>query len=535
MMDILTILRTTYAEAAALSLLHFIWEGAIIAAAAAWTLHAFNKSSARTGYSLACVFLVAMAASPVATYLILTSGSTPAAPATAKSVIAPFAATSLESFTVQQRTWLQAVLACWLAGVVVFALRAAGGWLLALKELSRDRKTPTGHVLDLVSDLSARIGIRRAVRIFESTRAAVPVVFGAMRPVILLPASAVTGLPPAQLEGIIAHELAHVARHDFLVNCLQIAVEVLLFFHPAVWWLSRRIRQEREMCCDAIAANICGDRVLYSRALLALEEGRQEFALAATGGDLKARIEHLLGTPAKRDRVSASPLLVLALLLVVSTAYTVVRGQSSDTPYDSWIKQDVVYIISEEERQAWDRLRTDEERQQFITQFWATRDPVSATRENEFKDEHYRRIGYTNGRFGDTRPGWATARGRIYIVKGPPDEIESHPREYREEWRYLDGSHFTFAGASYELISQRAADWGPGQRLIERIGTERLPEPQRTQLRNRLAEFVGQPMSNELMGRIRRAAREVDPTLTFHWHLDPTTKHASLDLSYNKL
>ena len=77
----------------------------------------------------------------------------------------------------------------------------------------------------------------------------------------------------------------HTSRGMTLVNCLQSVVEVLLFYHPAVWWLSRKVRQEREICCDATAAEMCGDRILYSRALLSLEESRQEFALAATGGD----------------------------------------------------------------------------------------------------------------------------------------------------------------------------------------------------------------------------------------------------------
>src|SRR5215471_7340926 len=97
-----------------------------------------------------------------------------------------------------------------------------------------------------------------------------------------------------------------------------------------------------------------------------------------------------------------------------------------ETPYKKWLTEDVVYIITDEERQAWKRLATDEEREQFIEQFWLRRDPTPDTEENEFKEEHYRRIAYANQHYASGIPGWKTDRGRIYIVYGPPDEIEDH-------------------------------------------------------------------------------------------------------------
>src|SRR5580658_8359743 len=97
-----------------------------------------------------------------------------------------------------------------------------------------------------------------------------------------------------------------------------------------------------------------------------------------------------------------------------------------ETPYRKWLNEDVVYIITDEERQAWKRLATDEEREQFIEQFWLRRDPTPDTAENEFKEEHYRRIAYANERYASGIPGWKSDRGRIYITYGPPDEIEDH-------------------------------------------------------------------------------------------------------------
>jgi GWxTD domain-containing protein len=103
-------------------------------------------------------------------------------------------------------------------------------------------------------------------------------------------------------------------------------------------------------------------------------------------------------------------------------------GKKLDTPWQRWLNEDVVYIISKEERVAFERLKTDEERQKFVEQFWEQRDPTPGTPENEFKEEHYRRIAYANGHYAyGQAPGWKSGRGRTYILHGPPDEIESHP------------------------------------------------------------------------------------------------------------
>ena len=98
-----------------------------------------------------------------------------------------------------------------------------------------------------------------------------------------------------------------------------------------------------------------------------------------------------------------------------------------ESPYKKWLQEDVAYIITDEERTAFKRLNTDEEKEQFIEQFWLRRDPTPDTVENEFKEEHYRRIAYSNDHYASGIPGWKTDRGRIYIMYGPPDEIESHP------------------------------------------------------------------------------------------------------------
>ena len=133
----------------------------------------------------------------------------------------------------------------------------------------------------------------------------VPTVIGWLRPVVLVPGSALAGMAPYQLEAILAHELAHIRRHDYLVNLLQTLVETLLFYHPAVWWLSHRIRIERENCCDDLAVSLCGDPYAYAKALADLEELRADsghLALAATGGSLIHRVRRLIATPSHAGR-----------------------------------------------------------------------------------------------------------------------------------------------------------------------------------------------------------------------------------------
>ena len=164
------------------------------------------------------------------------------------------------------------MVAAWLLGVCVFSLRLVLGWV-AIERLKRVEVRPVGGDLCRRDRRpgAARLGISRPVRLLESALAEVPAVIGCLKPIILLPVQACTGLPAEQLEAILAHELAHIKRCDYAVNCVQVVVETLLFYHPAVWWMSRAIRRERERCCDDVAVSLCGDRFVYVKALTAME------------------------------------------------------------------------------------------------------------------------------------------------------------------------------------------------------------------------------------------------------------------------
>jgi len=219
------------------------------------------------------------------------------------SQAAPLAGTPAAQVTVRIRAALEPtlpwVVLVWFGGVVALSLRLASGWLVT-RQLGR---VGTSSVPDAcraaVARLATRLRISRPVRVLESAVVQVPAVIGWLRPVILLPASALTGLTPLQLDALLAHELAHVRRYDYLVNLIQSVIETLLFYHPAVWWVSQQVREEREHCCDDLAVAVCGDAHFYATALLGMERLRvtpPAFALAAVGrkGSLMGRIRRLV-------------------------------------------------------------------------------------------------------------------------------------------------------------------------------------------------------------------------------------------------
>ena len=145
-------------------------------------------------------------------------------------------------------------------------------WWVLHRLVSR-RSAPLREAwLNQAEALRDSLGVRRAVRFLESSAAQVPMVVGWLRPVLLMPASVLTGLRPSEVEALLVHELAHIRRLDDLVNLLQAVAETLLFYHPVVWWLSAKLRREREFCCDDLATAVTGDGVAYSRALVAAAE-----------------------------------------------------------------------------------------------------------------------------------------------------------------------------------------------------------------------------------------------------------------------
>ncbi|HET8902234.1 MAG TPA: M56 family metallopeptidase [Holophagaceae bacterium] len=330
------LLSGTLARTAAWTLLHFLWEGLLIGLLAWGALALMQRRSPEARYAVGLVFLAAMALTPLITFFILLPGpQTPAPVAEAVAVSGPL------PWTLRLRLLLDpslpTVLAVWCAGVALLSARFAGS-LLYLQRLTSVGVEPAPAEWHLVLARIARdMGLRRAVRLLRSFRVEAPMVVGWLRPVILIPAAAFSGLSPAQVEAVLAHEMAHIRRLDFLVNLVQSGMETLLFFHPAVWWLSSRLRAERELCCDDTAVALCGDRTAYARALATLEGLREhapaDLRVGANGGSLMNRIRRLLQpqlAPNPRFRSAALALTAAGLL-----AGTVVQQPVPKTPAPS--------------------------------------------------------------------------------------------------------------------------------------------------------------------------------------------------------
>ena len=333
------------AHALAWSLVHFAWQGSAIGLVAL-TLLRFSRLSASARYGVGVVALAIMMLAPVATFGMLagrsaaSGGAKMAVPTEAAHAALPIARagvnrdqplSSSRGRGALSPVTITALLAMWATGVAVLGARLLGGWIVARRWTRRVVGPASAEIQVMAARVAERLALDRVARVYESAAAGVPMVVGWVRPVILLPAAAMSGLAPAQLEALLAHELAHVRRHDYLVNLLQSVVETLLFYHPAVWWVSREVREAREHCCDDLAIAACGDRIAYASALTELATMmKPRLALAATDGSLTARVRRILGEP--RDRYRRSVFWVPALLTLLLGAALVPMRAVSATP-----------------------------------------------------------------------------------------------------------------------------------------------------------------------------------------------------------
>jgi beta-lactamase regulating signal transducer with metallopeptidase domain/peptidoglycan/xylan/chitin deacetylase (PgdA/CDA1 family) len=353
------LLSQPFFQALGWTLLHFVWQGAFVGILFAGVNILLRRHSANTRYAAACAALLLMLVLPLATFCIIGTFST-ASPSNQQTLTrtsdALVAAKTSASLSHQQvnapaevdpdamlppeaifsETWAEDSFASllpwlvllWLAGALFLSLRFLGGWT-SVQRLKLRRISPATHDWqETIAKLSRQLRLSKPVRLCESALVEVPTVIGWLRPVILVPLSMLTCLSAQQIEALLAHELAHIRRHDYLVNLLQTIVETLLFYHPAVWYVSRRARVEREHCCDDLAVAACGDVLGYARALTTLEQlrgrGAEQFAMAATGGSLIKRIRRLVETPrSSSPRASlwlAGIVVILAMLGIYAGA-----------------------------------------------------------------------------------------------------------------------------------------------------------------------------------------------------------------------
>ena len=329
------------------TLLNFVWEGAVTGVATAAALLACRRAAAQVRYVIACGGLVtALAAVAITPVALIGLDALVGPAASADSVLRPQPAVTAATTSIRtmvagpvaaarsvriddqaMNTALTTVVSVWGAGVLLLTVRLAFGWWRIRRLHVEALQTPPSRWLATTQDIATRLGLTRMIHVIDSLHVDTPTVIGWLRPVVLLPIAALVNLTPEQVQAILAHELAHVRRHDFIVNLLQTVAETLLFYHPAVWWLSSRIRAEREHCCDDIAVEVCGDPVGYAEALTSLATWARgvdasaaagPLAVAATGGSLLHRVRRLLRlTPDRERRRPKATFVIAATVLIV--------------------------------------------------------------------------------------------------------------------------------------------------------------------------------------------------------------------------
>jgi uncharacterized protein (TIGR03435 family) len=312
-------------------LVHFVWQGTVIGVVAAVVLHVCRHQRASARYVIACGAMVAMLLCVALTAALVeapasNAASTPASVTATTSgtadVLLPIriagdAASPSAGFRLEPL--LPWIVSAWLAGVLLLLARVFAGWWRVRRLHQHALSSMRSSWQQAADRIASRLGLARAIRIVELPGVDVPLVVGCLRPIVVLPIAAMAHLTAAQVEAILAHELAHVRRHDYIVNLMQTLAETLLFYHPAVWWLSGRIRDEREHCCDDVAVAVCGDAIGYAAALTEIESWRTDeltLVAAATGGSLLNRVRRILRVEISDDSRTTSMTIGLLALAV---------------------------------------------------------------------------------------------------------------------------------------------------------------------------------------------------------------------------
>lgn len=321
------------------TLVHFLWQGLLVGTVYACLRPLLRDASPQTRYSFSLCALLILAALPLATfaYLLTAPETTPALVGAAEGFGHSVDA-SQPSFpdTLRQalRPLIPWTVPAWCAGVILMAFKSFMAWRRA-RILTRKDAIPAPHDWQqTLLRLALRVGVRAHINLLVTAKVTVPCVVGWLKPAILLPPSAFMALTPLQLEMILAHELSHIRRLDYLVNLMQVVIETLLFYHPVVRWISSDVRRERELCCDDSAVQACGDALDYAHALTDLEGLRgidTSPAIGVNGGDLAMRVERLLEShhaPASAPRLTS---VILASALCLSGMLALASARNMPT------------------------------------------------------------------------------------------------------------------------------------------------------------------------------------------------------------
>lgn len=324
------------------TIFHSLWQGVIISFVLAAVLLLSNHRSANFRYKLSVSALALLVFSAIVTFTKVYQPGNESVSLTASNLITIIDDTSakeiaakiqssdsLKNFVSQFENYfsnnIPLIVTMWLAGILFFIFKFIGGLIYVERLKTRRIYELPADWLDKFAVLKNKAAVKSGVKIFESALTKMPAAIGYIKPVILLPLGMISGLPQSQVEAIIVHELAHIKRYDFLVNILQTLAETIMFYHPAIWWISSVIRSERENCCDDITVELCGSTITYSKALFNIQQinsGNSNLALAAVGNEsqLFRRIKRMNSNSKKRLSYGIKFAALFLLILVIAAA-----------------------------------------------------------------------------------------------------------------------------------------------------------------------------------------------------------------------
>lgn len=479
------------------ALIHFLWQGALVALLLEIVLCFLREHSARSRYVVRCAALLVMGLLPLATWAWLARAGAPAlaaleivpeaVPARIEEYLAAVVAAEEAARRGQMLGWL---VAAWALGASLCTARMLRDYL----RLRRLQSSAAGCALPGVWQvrfdfLARRMRVSATARVVDSAALAAPAVIGWLRPVVLIPARALTGLSGAELELVLAHELAHIARADYAINLLQSALEALLFYHPAVWWVSQGIRTEREFCCDDAALARSSDGVVYARALATLEGWRNvqpALGLSTLGGPLMIRIQRLIGIRPSARPVRG-PLSALGAILALGCASAMAHDPAETSSADrvAALRKQIEEIEQklDELRASLDEAETEEvgglllEEPGHVTV--EAHDPDECA-EHEKAHKKVKAV-VIDGDWGDWSGAWAEEWGDWgeewaeewgdWAGEDLKEKIHAHMGEVHEHLKHLhggDGAEVEVDGeATIEIIIQ--TDDGPPRHIKKRI------------------------------------------------------------------
>ncbi len=340
-------------------IIHFTWQASLIALFAMVILKLSRKDNANFRYMVCCISLLLMIILPIVTvalnyypesnekFIVTATNSNVNVEQVIQNEMV--IATRYKTEEISLTTWekfleyfdaaIPFITLFWILGVLIFCIYHLTGMLRWRHQIMQNKQDISSDLKQRINLLIEKLGIRQKFNMIQSVKIDIPTVYGWFKPTLIIPVSFFTGMDQKYIDSIILHELAHIKRYDYLVNMFQILMETIGFFHPAVWWISGKIRQEREHCCDDFAVNILGDRLLYVKSLVQLEETRSTpaLALAANGGELMQRVSRILNYTYKKSFLTPfySLFIILGLFCFLTlTGFTYIKSNQNTVVED---------------------------------------------------------------------------------------------------------------------------------------------------------------------------------------------------------